>query len=253
VGGPGRHDPDDPVLARPACGLQDLRTHEEDAELLVHSGLVTTVDVLHDELVVPALTPGDHLVDGSPQLFGIVQQGREAAVVSVLGPEEHGKASDLPDVGQAVDVEVGEAARVQVTQQLETPHGPDGVVEQADAGPGVLEDPPEEGGPLGGLHVEPVQIGEDIGAGRQDSHLKETLVGDDPHTAQQLLPRRQRGLRGFERRAPGVLMAASRQVVDHGAPSARPPQALSDVDVACARLQRRSVPPVVAHLVDEPS
>ena len=47
----------------------------------------------------------------------------------------------------------------------------------------------EEGDPLGGLHVEPVQIGEDIGAGRRDSHLKEPPIADDPHTAQQLLPR----------------------------------------------------------------
>jgi hypothetical protein len=96
---------------------------------------------------------------------------------------------DFRDVGQAVDVEVVEAARVEVTQQLETPHEPEGVVEQADAGPGVLEDTPEEGGLLGGIHVEPVQIGEDIGAGRRDSHLKEPPIADDPHTAQQLLPR----------------------------------------------------------------
>jgi hypothetical protein len=122
--------------------------------------------------------------------------------VPVLVPEEHRKASDLADVGEAVHVEGVEAVGVQVAQQLEAPHRPDRIVEDANPGPALLEYTPEEGGALGGFHAEPVQIGEDVRSRREDAHPEEPLVGDEPHPAQQLLARRHRRPRVFERRYP---------------------------------------------------
>jgi hypothetical protein len=121
---------------------------------------------------------GNRLLQGR----AVVQQARKWRFLMLFLADKHRELTHLAPILDAIDIEIVESRFVQAAEEIETLQYAARVVETGDVGTGCVEPIPKltDLGETFGRQA--VEIGKDIGAGRQNRTREEIIIREETDT-----------------------------------------------------------------------